>query len=561
MPARFDAVVVGSGFGGSVMAYRLALAGLKVCVLERGKAYPPGSFPRSPFAMAQNFWDPSEGMLGMFDIWSFAGTEAVVASGLGGGSLIYANVLIRKPAEWFVDRDPRTGAEVPWPVTRSDLDPHYDRVEKVLNGQEFPLNASAAYAIPKTLALQALAAKLGMQWYLPKLAVTFRNGTDPPSPGVPITPQYPNLHDAVRLTCRLCGECDVGCNYGSKNTVDYNYLSMAKMHGAEIRTLHEVRSLRPRQGGGYEVDFVVHDPARMGHKTATAQLPIETVFADKVILSAGTLGSTYLLLKCRSALPGLSSRLGERFSTNGDLLTFAVHSSEGDGQRREARLLDPSRGPVITSTFRGNLGQRGGFFIQDAGYPQFVNWILETSNAPSKITRAVLFLWRRLMQWVTHEPYDEVSGRIAAILGPCALSSGTMPLLGMGRDVPDGLMTLERGSDGQQYLQVSWRNVRSKEFFDALRDTSRKVAEGLGARFVQNPDTEYLNRLVTVHALGGCSMGKTIDEGVVDPFGEVFGHKELYVADGSIMPGPTGSNPSLTIAALADRAADHIVSP
>ena len=122
---HFDAVIVGSGFGGSVTAYRLAEAGLSVCVLERGKAYPPGEFPRAPHRMQKNFWDPSEGLHGMYNIWSFSGLGAVVCSGLGGGSLIYANVLIRKPEKWFVKEDLNNGGFEYWPVTRAKLDPHY----------------------------------------------------------------------------------------------------------------------------------------------------------------------------------------------------------------------------------------------------------------------------------------------------------------------------------------------------------------------------------------------------------------------------------------------------
>src|SRR5918995_2333131 len=118
---RFDAIIVGSGFGGSVTAYRLAEAGLRVCVLERGKPYPPNSFPRSPYRMQRNFWDPSEGLYGMYNLWSFEGIEALVGSGLGGGSLIYANVLIRKDERWFVTEDLLNGGYEDWPVTREEL--------------------------------------------------------------------------------------------------------------------------------------------------------------------------------------------------------------------------------------------------------------------------------------------------------------------------------------------------------------------------------------------------------------------------------------------------------
>jgi cholesterol oxidase len=137
---HFDTVVVGSGFGGSVMAYRLAEAGLRVCVLERGKAYPPNSFPRAPSRMRSNFWDPSEGLYGMFNVWSFRRSAAVVSSGLGGSFLIYANVLIRKDEKWFVREDLQGGGYEYWPVMRAVLDPHYEQVEKTLNAQKYPLH-------------------------------------------------------------------------------------------------------------------------------------------------------------------------------------------------------------------------------------------------------------------------------------------------------------------------------------------------------------------------------------------------------------------------------------
>jgi len=134
-PEHFDAIVIGSGFGGSVMAYRLAAAGKRVCLFERGKAYPPGSFPRSPHDMKANFWDPSAGLQGLFNVWSFKRLGAVVSSGLGGGSLIYANVFLRKDDKWFVKENvPGDGYES-WPLTRADLDPHYDAVEKVIGVQ------------------------------------------------------------------------------------------------------------------------------------------------------------------------------------------------------------------------------------------------------------------------------------------------------------------------------------------------------------------------------------------------------------------------------------------
>jgi cholesterol oxidase len=125
---HFDAVIIGSGFGGSVMAYRLAEAGFRVCLLERGKPYPPNSFPRAPYDLGKNFWDPSKGYYGMLDVWSFKGSGALVSSGLGGGSLIYANILIRKDPKWFITENRDAGVYESWPVTYKDLEPHYERV-------------------------------------------------------------------------------------------------------------------------------------------------------------------------------------------------------------------------------------------------------------------------------------------------------------------------------------------------------------------------------------------------------------------------------------------------
>src|SRR5438067_2331546 len=195
---HFDAVVVGSGFGGSVTAFRLAEAGQRVCLLERGRPYPPGSFPRSPAAMSRNFWDPSEGLYGMFDVWSFSGIDALVSSGLGGGSLIYANVMLRKDEHWFAHDDGEY-----WPIDRADLELHYDRCERMLAVQKYPLAHQPYSSTAKTRAFEAAARRRGYDWFLPDLAVTFANEGDPPVPGEPIREAEPNLHGRTRYTCRL----------------------------------------------------------------------------------------------------------------------------------------------------------------------------------------------------------------------------------------------------------------------------------------------------------------------------------------------------------------------
>src|SRR5919204_142810 len=347
---HYDAVIVGSGFGGSVTAYRLAEAGKRVRVLERGRAYPPGSFTRSPYRARESFWDPRRGLTGMYHYWSFRGIDALVSAGLGGGSLIYANVFIRKDERWFVQEDLRDGGYEHWPVTRADLDPHYDRVEAMIGLQRYPFDHEPYSKTPKTIAFKAAAEANGLEWFLPKLAVTFANEGQPPRPGQKIEEQLRNLHDRDRTTCQLCGECDVGCNFGAKNTLDYNYLTHAAHHGAEISTLCDVRSFEPRDGGGYVVHYAQLSegvPADDGQPAV-----LKTVTCDHLVLSAGTLGTTSLLLRNRAAFPRMSRRLGTRFCGNGDLLTLAINCREMVDGKPTPRIVDPGYGPVITSTAR-----------------------------------------------------------------------------------------------------------------------------------------------------------------------------------------------------------------
>jgi cholesterol oxidase len=581
---HFDAIVVGSGFGGSVTAYRLAEAGLRVCVLERGKPYPPNSFPRAPHRMKMNFWDPSEGLYGMYNIWSFSGLGAVVCSGLGGGSLIYANVMIRKDEKWFVKEDLEGGGFEYWPVTRADLDPHYDHVEEMLGAQQYPLDHKPYNETRKTQEYKAAAKRLGLDWKLLKLAVTFANKGEDPVPGEPIYDR-PNLHGRTRETCRLVGECDIGCNFGSKNTLDYNYLSEAKLrYGAEIRTLCEVQRFEYRSGEGYVVYYRQHepDPEREGQKTDTDRLPEHRITADRLVLAAGTLGTTFLMLKNRKEFPGLSSRLGTRFCGNGDLITFASRSTRRDANGEWVpRLIDAGYGPVITSAVRvadrEDGGDGRGFYVEDAGYAEFVNWMLQVFDSPGALLPwwhgagwGILSRWlgqgllgrgllwrsagRRLRKkWFGGQPETDMGAEISRLLGENQTSAGLLPMLGMGRDIPNGRMKLRGGK-----LDVDWRLEDSDPFFQRVRETMKSISDELGARF--SDPLGHINRVVTVHPLGGCPMGRNATEGVVNPYGAVFGCPPgLYVVDGSVMPGPVGPNPSLTIAALADRFAGSII--
>lgn len=552
-----DAVVVGSGFGGSVSAYRLADAGQSVVVLERGKPYPPGSFPRNPRQMSRAFWDPSEGLQGMFDVWTFRGFDSVVSSGLGGGSLIYANVLIRKDEKWFVTEDPLPGGGYEkWPVGYADLEPHYEAVERMLRPNPFPYDAPAFASTEKTSAIREAAQRLELDFDFPRLAVSFapKPGAEP-GLGLPIVdPEYGNLHGVPRMTCRLCGECNIGCNEGSKNTLDHTYLSAAQTRGADIRPRSEVRFIRPLDGGGYRVGYFEHLPENEGGDIDLDDLPTRWITCKRLILAAGTYGTSLLLLRNREFLRALSPALGTRFSGNGDLLTFLLPKEDG----RTPRPFGASKGPVITGTIRIPDAADGadgrGFYIQDGGYPAFAEWVAGSASTGKNLRKIGAFVGKWLLTTFGMRDDNNFGAEFSELFQEGAFSGGSLPLLGMGRDVPDGVMSL-RGNR----LHIDWTTETSMEYFERMRGVMRQIADTLDVRYLDNP-VWFFRKVITVHPLGGAPIGEHPAEAVCDPYGEVYGHPGLFVADGAAMPGPVGSNPSLTIAAMADRLATHLLS-
>lgn len=523
-----DAVVVGSGFGGAVTAFRLAEQRWKVLVLERGRPWPPGSFPRTPRDFRGAFWDPPTGRHGLYDLWSFTGLNVVTASGLGGGSLIYANVMLRKPD--FAG----------WPVTRTELDPHYDRVEAMQAPERYPEGLRGA---GKAAALAHAGRAMDLPVEHPPLAVRFGSQPREPLPGA-------TLHGVPRSSCRLCGECVVGCNDGAKQTLDLTYLSRARELGAEIRTLCEARTLEPLPGGGWAVGYRQHLEGREGVAPGlldAAQEPKVRVEARHVVLAAGTVGTVRLLLRNRVALPRLSRAVGHGVSGNGDLLGFVRNTRDGDGWR----YLDPSRGPTITTSVhvpakRSRSGRE--HYVQDGGAPAFTEWLWQLGELPEDAWRARRTLARRVREKLRGERDANLSAELAELLGSGRMSAAMMPVLGMGMDVADGRLALN--AEGQLDLTTP-EPVGEQPHYAALEATGKALARQMGGEWSVPPAAHT----TTVHPVGGCAMGA-----VVDAFGNVGGYPGLHVADGSVMPGAVGPNPSLTIAALADRFAEAMLA-
>lgn len=526
-------VIVGSGFGGSVTAYRLAMAGHKVLLLERGKSYPPGSFTRTVPGVRDSFWDPSANLYGRYNVWFFRQLGAFVCSGLGGGSLIYANVLLRKPRSWFEG----------WPISYDDLEPHYTEVEKILLPTEYPLRGE--YDVPKVRQFRLAAERIAaadpakrMTVIRPPVAITFAPVGDP------LGEQFDkgeNLHGIPRRTCTLCGDCMAGCNNGAKNTLDFNYLSLAKATGnLEIKTLTEVCAFRRHSTDELEVDFFEHAPGE-----TPARGPTQTVRTKRLVLCAGTFGSTYLMLQHAPAL-GEVNGLGGKFSSNGDQLAFAIECD---------RDISAMTGPNITTALQGD-----DFYIEDAGIPREVAWLAEGMSLLGWAKRGVrLFCQMARKMWGSDDDPD-FGAELSQLVGNAELSSRFMPLLAMGRDAPAGNFSLKpRGGNKAPYLALDWDSSASAAYFERITKVMRQFAKELGGKFQLNLPTALFSREVTVHPLGGCPMGTTKDNSVVDSHGKAWVHPALWVVDGSILPTAVGANPSLTIAAVANRAADRML--
>ncbi len=564
---EFDAVVIGSGFGGAVAAQRLAERGVAdVLVLERGMPYPPGSFARTPWEMRDGVWDPDTERYGLLELLKFSHATAVISSGLGGGSLVYANVMLRKPPETF-GADQANGWRE-WPISYAQLEEGYAAVEARLKPTKMPYNS---YAVPKTDAFETALREMGLKPARAPIAVTFAAAGDdePPEPGMPLLDgagdvDTDNLHRRSRRTCTLCGDCDFGCNEGAKNTLDYNFLSqfVADPKGRkEIRTCCDALDIAgPLAGGGYEIRYRQHMAAREKvqlraaaeeHESDLELLDsssdeLRSVRAKIVILAAGTFGSTRLLLASRCRLPRLSAQLGRGFSSNGDLLKFAFNCRR-DGQWRD---MAPSRGPVITA-YAEAAGEGHQTWLEDGGYPRGMEMMWQMTEAPGDLWRMRGVVWRMLRGRL----FGNVGGEYMEALGTAHASGSMLPLLAMGRDVPGGMIELDGDS-----LTLDWNpDGASSSYFGFVERCARVLANKLGGEAC---DQGWRGRLLPgrgtcAHPLGGCRMGKTENEGVIGTDGQVFGCDGLYVADGAVMPGPVGPNPSLTIGAVSHLIAGH----
>lgn len=511
----FDVVVVGSGFGGAVAACRLAEAAQRVLVLERGRRWDENSYPSVTNANWTFDVDQPERQNGWLDLRWFDDMAVAQGAGVGGGSLIYANVSVPPPRSTFSRG---------WPsaITFDALAPYVERVGEMLEVMPIPQRQRTKRWHFVRRGAEALH-QLDRFDSLP-LAVYFDPGYQPP-PGRPGKPgeatRRRNRFGADQGSCVHLGDCDMGCRVRAKNTLDLNYLKVATDRGAEIRPLHLARRVE-RDGATWRVHFDEIGGGRLRPGSLTAA---------RVVLAAGSLGSTELLL--RSALPGVSPRLGHGWSANGDFLTPAVS--------REA--ADPTVGPTITARIDHTDGAVYGqaIFIQDGGLPNLLRASL--SSWQGRLPRTWQARARPFVEWASRdEPLERV-----------------MPWFAQGIDASDGRLLLRRRffGLGSARLSLDWDIRRSKPTIDAIVRAHSELAAKTGGVPIVTPSWSLLRDLITPHPLGGCNMADDPSRGVVDHAGRVFGQPGLYVTDGSIIPRAIGRNPSRTIAAVAERAVEE----
>ena len=526
----FDVIVIGSGFGGAITACRLAQAGMKALILERGRRWdnkPGPGVTRYPEALLDPWiWDQEHPELlnGWTDLRIFKGMSVVAGAGVGGGSLIFANVSIIPPDNVF---------KAPWPpeITADGLSPFFRRAGEVLDLQYLPANQIN----PRVQLLNEAAGKIGAADRIEQLPITvsFRQDLilDPAHPPTAAdSEEHINKHGAKQGTCIHAGRCDFGCLVKAKNTLDVNYLYLAEQTKlAEIRPLHFVTRIEP-QDKGYRVSF---DRLENGQRIPGSE------DAGRVIVAAGSLGSTELLFRCRDeykTLPNISGFLGKNWSSNGDFLTPAFYVN---------RELYPRVGPTITSgiNFLDRSREGQSFVIEDGGIPNVLDMHLKASLAAGLKGHP----FQALVTWLKAELQSH---------NPIA---DTMPWFANGVDAGNGEYELSRSSWPFENLRLDlkWDVTKSIPAFQAEINTHEALSRATGG--IPFPAPWWKQALITPHPLGGCNMGTASENGVVDHAGQVFGYKGLYVMDGAIIPTPLGVNPSRTISALAERAAEIMV--
>ena len=518
---HYDVIVVGSGYGGGVAAARLARAGKRVAVLERGREYAPGEFPNRFSDLKNQLRISSAGKsvgpsAALYDVRVGTDMHVMVGCGLGGGSLVNAGVALRPDARVFDDTI--------WPeALRCDglLDQGFQRAAHWIRPARHP----GASRMSKYKALEAAGDHLGHGIIDSPLTVSFEDTVNPAG--------------VTQPACTLCGDCCGGCNVGAKNTVAQTYLSEAERHGADMFTEISVHHIEKQSCGTWSV--ITQQDGQDGAP--------ERLEADVVMLCAGTLGSTEILL--RSATQGLacSSQIGQRFSANGDVIAFgygAKTTVNAIGVGHPSKLDEHQVGAVVSGHIEFNDSNK----LENSVC--VLEGVIPSALAP---LLPVLFL-----------PDGRLLGALKSLIkgvykGPFAC---LQTFFAVSHDSAKGWFTLENDR-----ICLNWPGAKDDPVYAKVDAVLSDIVAHSGGDYVKHPLSETIagNKPSTAHPLGGCAMSEDAAHGVVNHKSQVFDtahgestinvHKGLYVVDGSIIPRSLGVNPLFTITALSERALLH----
>ncbi|MDF1498929.1 MAG: GMC family oxidoreductase [Anaerolineales bacterium] len=526
----YDFVIIGSGFGGSVSAMRLSQKGYRVLILERGKRIGDDQFPEHNWQLRKYLWMPELGLQGFLKLTLLQDLMVFSWSGVGGGSLGYANVLVEPDEKMFDAPAWRDLAD--W---RKILQPHFEEAKRMLGCQTTP-DLTAADEIMRTA---ASGMGKGASFKAVDVGVYFGEpGEDHPDP-------YFGGEGPSRTGCIYCGGCMIGCRYNAKNSLLKNYLYFAEKWGTQIWPETEVTNIEPlfsegHPGRGYRV----HHRPSIRKRGGTAG----TVTAAKVIVSAGVLGTLQLLFKCRDvsgSLSGLSGLLGHNVRTNSEALL---------GVTDESPDANHTVGISIHSVFEADKSTH----IEIFRFPERSDFLFKLLGAPMIEAERSGF-WARLLRmlgYILRHPGEFLRSKLQPSWGRRTFGVLVMQTEDNFMDVrlARGLRTLFR--KGLHSTRDVARPVQAE--IPIGHEVVRRMAASIDGLPVGNVVEGVLNTPITAHILGGVPIGHSREEGVVDLNFEVFAYPGLYVVDGSVVPANPGLNPSLTITALAEYAMSKI---
>lgn len=528
-----DVVVIGTGFGGSVAALRLAEKGFSVLMLEAGRRFEDEDFATTSWDVRNYLWAPRLGCFGVQRIHRLPDVMILAGAGVGGGSLNYANTLYVPPETYF--RDQQWGHITDW---SAELAPHYATASAMLGVVENPCEG------PVEQIWRDVAADMGVPETFRKTPVGVFFG----EPGVEVDDPYFGGAGPRRTGCTQCGNCMVGCRHGAKNTLRKNYLHLAEGLGVVIEPMRTVTRLGVVPGTGGDGTAYKQEVYRVLHERTgpTHGRDEQVVTARHVVVAAGTWGTQTLLhaMRDEGELPRISERLGHLTRTNSEALLGA----QTQHAVPEAGL---SEGIAITSSFHPDEDTH----VENVRYGRGSNamGLLTTLMVPGDTgrSRPVEFL-RSLIR----EPQ--------ALLKqfPMTTRWSERVIIGLVMQSRDNSLRVSgrRGRFGRRRLTSQQGHGEPNPTFikaghEAMHAVAKRLAEATGEYTVAGGTWgEVFDVPLTAHFLGGVAIGESPTSGVIDPYHRVWGHPGISVVDGSAVSANLGVNPSLTITAQAERA-------